>query len=134
MIAIRFELFYNQVMTKAQKITYYILLVLMTALFLFTGYDKLSGDRMAVSGFAAVGLPLWFMYAIGILEILGAVGLWFKGLFRYAYEGLFVILIGAILTTVVFMGPVLAILPLVVAIVLGVIVWLHSKGLPGAAK
>ncbi len=117
-------------MTKPQKITYYVLLSLISALFLFSGYDKLSGDPMAVSGFAQAGLPIWFMYMIGIGEVLGAIGLWIRPLFRYAYEGLFIVLVGAVGTTFAFVSPAMAILPLVVGILLGVVVWLHKKCCP----
>lgn len=117
-------------MTKKQKIAYYTLLVILTALFLFTAYDKLSGDPMAKAGFAVAGLPVWFMYVIGLGELLGVIGLWIKNkvVFRLAYEGLFLILIGAIVTTVVFVSIPLALLPMATAIVLGIVVRLNSKG------
>ena len=82
---------------------------------------------MAVAGFASVGLPLWFMYVIGIGEVLGPIGLWTRRFFRYAYEGMFIILTGAIVTTAIFQSVTLALFPLVVAIILGIVVWLHNK-------
>ena len=115
-------------MTKKQKIAYYILLVILTLLFLFTAFDKLRGDPMAIAGFTQIGLPVWFMYLIGTGELLGAIGLWIRPVFRYAYEGLFIVLAGAIVTTAVFMPGPVVILPIVVAIILGIVVWLHGKG------
>jgi hypothetical protein len=114
-------------MTKKQKIIYYVLFVIISALFLFSGVPKLLTIPMEAAGFMKIGLPLWFMHLIGIGEILGAIGLWVRPVFRYAYEGLFLVLAGAFGTTLVFMGFAMAIFPLVVAILLGIVVWLHSK-------
>ena len=114
-------------MTKPQKITYYTLLVLVSALFLFSGISKLVAQPAAVQSFAQAGLPLWFLYAIGAGEVLGAIGLWIRPLFRYAYEGLFLVLLGAFGTTLTFVGAALALFPLAVGVALGVAVWLDRK-------
>lgn len=114
-------------MTKTQKIIFYVLLVLATAVFLFTSYDKLSGDPMAKAGFLAAHLSVGFMYFIGVCELLGAIGLWIPRLRNWAAAGLFVILAGAIVTTVIFVSAAYAVMPLVVAIVLGLVVWLGNK-------
>jgi hypothetical protein len=116
-------------MNKKQKIVYYVLLVIISGLFLASGVPKLLAQPLAVSSFATAGLPLWFMYLIGIGEILGAIGLWINPVFRYAYEGLFLVLAGAFGTTLAFLGIAMALFPLVVAILLGIVVWLHNKPL-----
>ncbi len=82
---------------------------------------------MAVAGFAKIGLPIWFMHIIGIGEILGAIGLWVRPVFRYAHEGLFLVLAGAFGTSLAFLGLAIALFPLVVAILLGIVVWLNDK-------
>ena len=114
-------------MTKKQKIVYYVLLVIISALFLFSGFSKLFPSPMVVSGFAIAGLPLWFVYLIGTGEVVGAIGLWMRPLFRYAYEGLFIILAGAFGVSVAYVGLLTAIFPLVMAILLGIVVWLNKK-------
>jgi putative oxidoreductase len=114
-------------MTKTKKIIFYILLVIVTALFLYTSYDKLSGDPMAKAGFAVAHLPVWFMYFIGVCELLGAIGLWIPKLRNWAAGGLFIILAGAVVTTLIFVSVPLAILPLVTAIVLWIVVRLGNK-------
>jgi len=114
-------------MTKKTKITYYVLLVIVCAVFLMACIPKLLGQPMVVSGFAQAGLPVWFMYCIGIGELLGVIGLWTRRFFRYAYEGLFIVLGGAIGTTIAFQSLTFALLPLVVAIILGIVVRLHNK-------
>src|SRR5665213_3223075 len=115
-------------MTKTNKIIYYILLVIITALFLFTSYDKLSGDPMAKAGFIMAHLSVGFMYFIGVCELLGAIGLWIRCLRIYAAAGLSIILLGAIVTTAIFISVPEALLPLVVLIVLWIAVRLgHAR-------
>jgi len=121
-------------MTKTHKVIFYILLVITTATFLFTSYDKLSGDPMAKAGFAVAHLPVWFMYFIGVCELLGAIGLWIPRLRNWAAAGLFVILAGAIVTTVIFVSVPFALLPLIVAILLALVIWLGNKKIPAATS
>lgn len=109
-------------MTKSKKIVYYVLKVLISALFIFAAIPKLMADPMAVAGFTAAGLPLWFVYLIGISEVVGVIGLWIPFLRNWAALGLSVVLIGAITLTAIFVSIPMAILPLVALIVLGVVV------------
>lgn len=113
-------------MTKTHKIVYNVLRVLLTAIFLFTAYDKLSGDPMAKAGFAVAHLPVWFMYFIGVAELCGVIGIWTK-LKNWAAAGLFIILAGAVVTTLIFVSAPMAILPVVVAIILAIFVWMGKK-------
>lgn len=117
-------------MTKKQKIAYHILLVLVSGLFLFSGVPKLLAEPIAVQSFSVAGLPIWFMYFIGTGEVLGAIGLWTKTFFRYAYEGLFLVLIGATYVTAVYVNIPSALFPIGAAVALGFIVWLHAKKMP----
>ena len=114
-------------MSKKQKVAYYVLLVIVSLLFVYSGIAKLLAQDMAVAGFAAIGLPVWFMYVIGAGEVLGGLGLWVRQTFRYAYEGLFLILAGAFFTTIPVAGFAVALFPLGTAVALGFIVWLHGK-------
>ncbi len=114
-------------MTKKQKITYYILLVLVSLLFLMAAVFKFMTSAQEVAGFAQVGLPVWFMYWIGIGEVLGTIGLWVKSARYYAAEGLFLVLAGAFGTTLVTMGFLLSLLPLVVAVLIIIILKLGNK-------
>jgi uncharacterized membrane protein YphA (DoxX/SURF4 family) len=117
-------------MTKKQKIAFYVLTGLVSAVFLFSAIPKLMGQEMVIQGFALAGLPVWFMYTIGILEVLGVIGLWVPKTTHYAALGLFIIMLGAIGTTVAFQGVVLAILPLVVAIMLVFIIRINKSRHP----
>jgi len=119
-------------MTKKQKIIYYTLLAAISLLFIMAAVPKLLSQQVAITGFATAGLPIWFMYCVGIGEILGVIGLWTKTFFRYAYEGLFIVLVGAIVTTAVFQSVVFALFPFAVAYMLATLVSLNKKYLPQA--
>lgn len=114
-------------MTTTNKVVYYVLLVLVSALFLFAAYPKLVADPAAVQGFAQAHLPVWFMYFIGICELLGVIGLWITKTQKWAAWGLLIIMAGAVITTVIFQTVGMAILPLVVGIVLWYILHLNKK-------
>ena len=111
-------------MTTKQKIAYYVLLVIISLIFLSASIPKLLALPIEIAGFAQAGLPVWFMYAIGIGELCGAIGLWTRAFFRYAYEGLFIVLAGAFGTTWAFMGFLPALFPLATAVMLGIVVYL----------
>jgi len=129
MLAHFFGMFYNYPMTKIQKITYWVLLTLLSLAFLLAGITKVTADPQAVAGFVAVHLPLWFMYFIGVAEIAGAIGLWIRkySLSTYASYGLWIILAGAVVTTAIFQSIAMAFLPVVYAIILAIVFWLGKK-------
>ena len=122
-------------MTTTQKITYYILLVLTSALFLFSGFSKIAAGPEVVQGFQVAHLPIWFMYFIGACEMLGAIGLWLalgsnrtaRKLAELAAYGLFVILAGAVVVSAIFVSVPTALFPLLTAVILWIIVWLGKK-------
>lgn len=60
------------------------------------GAAKLTGHPMAHAPFAALGLPPWFGYLIGICELAGAAGLWFRQTSQIAAVGVAGIMLGAI--------------------------------------
>lgn len=114
-------------MTKTHKIIYYILLTLISIQFIAAAIPKLMGDTGAIEGFRVIHLPIWFMYFIGAAEALGAIGLWIPRLSFWAASGLLIILLGAIITTAVFINVATATIPLVSAIILGIVVWMGKK-------
>ena len=82
------------------NIALWIIQVLLAALFIFAGVTKfvMPVDLMALE----TGLPGWFFWFLGAVEILGGLGLVLPGLFRIrtgltplAAVGLFIIMIGA---------------------------------------
>lgn len=60
------------------------------------GGAKLVGYPMAHISFAAMNLPVWFGYFIGVCEVLGGVALLFPGTRRMAAGGLALIMAGAL--------------------------------------
>jgi uncharacterized membrane protein YphA (DoxX/SURF4 family) len=95
--------------------------ILLALLFLFAGTMKfvLPAEKMA----GPLGFSVAFIHFIGIVELLGALGLILPGLFRVgtaltslAAAGLVVIMIGATTLTVIAMGVVAALFPLVVGV------------------
>ena len=94
---------------------------LLAALFLFAGGAKLvmSLDQMA----GPVALPGWFLRFIGVAEVLGALGLILPGLLRIrsgltplAAAGLVIIMIGATVITLAWIGVASALIPFVVGL------------------
>lgn len=77
-----------------------ILRIILFIMFFGEGLTKLLGLSFQTSAFLAWGYPLWFMYVIGVLEILGAIGLLITPLRLYANIGLILIMMGAFYTHV----------------------------------
>lgn len=94
---------------------------LLALLFLFTGGMKLSLPIAALTQqMPLLGLVIRF---IGVCELLGALGMLLPGLLRIrpgltplAAAGLVIIMIGATVCTVVWMGAALALMPLVMGL------------------
>jgi hypothetical protein len=86
------------------KYVLWIVQILLAALFLFAGVAKfvLPLEQMQMP----IPLPIWFLRFIAVCEILGALGLVLPGLFGVkvtltplAAAGLFIIMIGATITS-----------------------------------
>jgi len=110
-------------MTKKQKIFYYVLLVIVSLMFIWSGYMKVTGNPISVQGFADAHLAIWFMYFIGAAEIAGGIGLWIPKLSRWASYGLIVIMIGGVVVTLMNNPAYMALMPLV----FGVALWYIGK-------
>ena len=113
-------------MLTLQKITYWTLLTLISLAFIMAGVTKIAAEPMVVAGFTIAHLPIWFMYFIGVAEILGAIGLWIPKLSRYAMGGLTIILVGAIVVTAIFQSVALAFMPFAYILIFGIILWMKK--------
>jgi uncharacterized membrane protein YphA (DoxX/SURF4 family) len=108
------------------NVALWILQVLLALLFLFAGGTKLwlSPEAMAAMGSPnQVQLPGLFLKFLGVVEVLGALGLILPGLFRtrtgltpLAAFGLFIIMIGAVVLTIIGDGVGAAIVPFIVGL------------------
>ena len=55
---------------------------ILTLIFTAAAGMKFAALPFEVAGFERFGYPLWFMYVIGALQLLGAVLLWVRGFTR----------------------------------------------------
>jgi putative oxidoreductase len=107
--------------SRGLRIALWVVSGLLTALYLFAGFGKVSGNPQAIEGFAKYGYSDAFRLFIGASELAGAVGLWIPKLSFWAAAGLIVIMLGAVYTHVsnaeAPTGPVIAL------ILLGFVAW-----------
>jgi len=94
---------------------------------------KITTNPAMVTAFEGFGYALWFMYFIGLAEVLGALGIAFgafvdKKLPVLATAGLIVIMIGAIGSHIIFGDPISMAIPAFVFLVLLVTyLWVIKK-------
>ena len=108
------------------NIALWIVQVLLALMFLFAGGTKLvmSPEAMAAMGSPnQVHLPGLFLKFLGVVEVLGALGLILPGIFRtrtgltpLAAVGLFIIMVGAVVITIMGDGVGAAVVPFVCAL------------------
>ena len=67
-------------MTKTKNVTLWVIQILLALLFIFSGGSKLVLPASVLQ--AQVSLPILFIRAIGVLEILGALGLFIPASFK----------------------------------------------------
>ncbi|MFD6319970.1 DoxX family protein [Methylorubrum thiocyanatum] len=68
----------------------------LTVIFTIAAGMKFAEMPFEVAGFERFGYPLWFMYAIGALQLLGAGLLWVRGLTSGGAALLAVLMVGAV--------------------------------------
>ena len=111
--------------------------IVLALLFLFAGGTKLvlSSETLASMGSPnQVVLPIWFIRFIGVAEVLGALGLILPGALRrqqhltaLAALGLTIIMIGAVVVTIIGDGLKMAIMPLIVGLLCGLVAYARMK-------
>ncbi|MEP6695808.1 MAG: DoxX family protein [Pseudonocardiales bacterium] len=85
---------------------------------------KLLGQQYAVDMFDQIGAGQWLRYAIGSLELAGAVGLLVPRLVRPAALGFVALMAGAVITQVsVLEAPVMALTPAVLLALAACVAW-----------
>jgi putative oxidoreductase len=83
---------------------------------------KVFGDPTMVDMFATIGVGRWFRYAVGALEIAGAVGVLIPRLSGLAAQGVVCLMVSAAATNVFVLGA-SPLLPLVLLPVSGLVAW-----------
>ena len=113
-------------MSKGKTIASWIIQILIAGLFLMMGFGKLMSDPEVVANFTRWGMPNKMYLVIGFFEVLGAIGLLIPRLSELAATGLIVIMIGALFTHLTHNEVGMAVVPLVIIVLLGVIVFLRN--------
>jgi hypothetical protein len=108
------------------NILLWIFQILLALTFLFAGGTKLvlpTEVLMSMGSPNQVVLPGWFIKFIGVCEVLGALGLILPGIFRrrqyltpVAAAGLFILMIGAVVVTIMGDGVAMASTPFIVGV------------------
>ena len=95
-----------------------ILKILIAVGFLLAGSAKLLSAKPIVEQFEEFGLAPWMMYAVGALEIAGAIGLFISPLTFWATLGLTILMVGAIGNHIKAKHPIQQSLPAAVLLIL----------------
>lgn len=98
-------------------------LALVAIALLAGGVANLAGVPLMHQSFAELGLPVWFGYLIGALEVAGAIALFFRPLSALAAAGLIVIMVGALYYHVVARHPAEGLPALVILLLCVYIAW-----------
>ncbi len=89
---------------RAATAALWVLQALLAAVFAMAGFAKMGGDPATVEMFATIGIGQWFRYAVGVLEIAGAIGVLVPRLSALAALGLVCLMAGAALTNLFVLG------------------------------
>ena len=81
---------------SVRNIFAWILQALLAAVFIMSGFKKLSDLPATIGMFGSLGLPGWMAYVIGGGELLGGIGLLVPRTVRPAAMGLIIIMLGAV--------------------------------------
>ena len=103
----------------------YVVMALLTFMFLMAGVTKLMGQEMHIENFARWGYPIWFMYLTGLIEVVSVILMWIPKTRFYGAVGLAVTMIGAFATHLLFAEfgglPIVAVL----FILAGLVAWFN---------
>ncbi|SCK05709.1 DoxX-like family protein [Streptomyces sp. WMMB 714] len=86
---------------------------------------KLIAHASATEGFEQIGFGMWFMYAIGVLELAGGIALVVPRLSGLSALALIALMAGAFITQVTVFDGRNAYTPLLLMVPLGVIAWVR---------
>jgi uncharacterized membrane protein YphA (DoxX/SURF4 family) len=107
---------------KALNVVLWVLQIGVAAVFLMSGFAKLSGASPMVALFETIGVGQWFRFVTGGLEVLGALALLVP---RFSGAGallLALVMVGAIMTHLFIVGG-SPLLPIVLLIVAALVAW-----------
>ncbi|MFC5141159.1 DoxX family protein [Actinomycetospora rhizophila] len=102
-----------------------VLQVLLAALYLMSGFGKVSLDPTNVAGFAMMGIGPAGVVALGVVELAAAIGLLVPRLAGLAATGCVVLMTGAVVITAATLGGAMILLPAVVLVLVAVVAWVR---------
>lgn len=117
----------------------WIVQILLAILFVVAGVPKLimPASMLKPPSPEAIEFPVLFLRFIGVCEVLGGLGLVLPAVFKrrqslipLAAVGLLLIMLGATVTTVMSGGGLMALIPLVIALLLAFVAYGRSRLLP----
>ncbi|MFI6574288.1 DoxX family protein [Nocardiopsis sp. NPDC050513] len=108
---------------RAANAALWVLQVLLAGAFLMAAYTKLAATPQAVAGFEQIGLGPWLMYAVGVVELVGAVALLVPALSGPAALGLSALLVGATATQLLVAEPATALFPVAYLVPMALLAW-----------
>ena len=79
-----------------------IIRIILSIIFLLSGGAKLASLQIEILAFERWGYPLWFMYFIGAVEVIGGICLLLNWLAALASAGLAAMMVGALVTHIKF--------------------------------
>ena len=109
--------------SRAANVGLWTLQVLLSAVYAFSAFGKLSADAQNVAGFQTMGLGNTGMYIIGALELAGAIAMFIPRLTGLAATCFVALMIGAVTATLAVGGGVLAAIPATVLVLVAVVAW-----------
>jgi hypothetical protein len=86
---------------KKVKIAYYIVTVLLSAFILLGAFFDVSGAKEAKDIMIHLGYPVYVLYIVGWAKILGIIGIWQPKVYflrEWAYAGLMIDVVGALIS------------------------------------
>ena len=92
-------------------------------MYVFAAIPKITADPMAVQGFTMMGLGTTGMYAIGFLELAGAVALLIPAAGRPGRAGFVALMVGAVTSHGDLRGRRHGGLPAVVLVLVAIVAW-----------
>jgi putative oxidoreductase len=113
---------------RLKTIGFWLLKILLAALFSFAGGAKLAGLAALVDVFERVGFGQWLRYFTALLELGGAALLLWPSTTAFGALVLTIVSVGAFLAQLFILHEDI-IHTIVMSVVLGAIVWMHRKQL-----
>jgi uncharacterized membrane protein YphA (DoxX/SURF4 family) len=80
------------------KVLGWVILAITSLFFIMSGIQKLLGAEQMVILFRDLGYPVWFRFAVGTIEVIGAVLLLIPRTSLYSASGLCVLMAGAVIS------------------------------------